>query len=144
MAEILDANGNAIEEETVQEAAPVEDVPVAETTTEAAAEEVDPRITESKENAKKSIDTAEHGYLVAILPDGGLTFQQIGSKQHYIELLGLHQFAKYRIDILQDSNQQYGAALIASQMSQIGQMLQVILNMLTGQSKQQLAQSLKR
>lgn len=144
--QIVDANGHAIDDTTSADqdvnqsegqsatTLDTEDVSEADTTEPV----LDQDTVDRKSNADKVVAQAEYGYVVAVLPDGSLAFQEIGSKLGYIQLLGLHQFADYRINVISDSSQKYGAALIAHQQQQIAQMLQVALNMLTNQSKQQI------
>ncbi len=98
-------------------------------------EDLEKLLKEAKTAGVEVVNKAEHGYVVAVMPDGQLAFQTIGAKHGHIELLGLHQFATYRLQVASDINQQYGSALVASQLNQVLQGIQVVLNMLTKQTQ---------
>ena len=78
------------------------------------------------------------GYLVGLKPDGKFVFEVTGQSTGLIELMGLHQYASHRIEVAKDVNQGYGPPLLAKQLSDIGSMLKVILNMLTQQQGKNL------
>lgn len=81
---------------------------------------------------------------MAINKEGGITFQECGAQQGFIQLLGLHKFAEARLDIMADVNLQYGPALLATQQNQVIEMLKVLLNMQTNASKSQILGAMKK
>lgn len=146
MAELLDANGNPLAEAPAPVEATEPEAPVVDETVEVedSTEEVDPRIAERKDNAKAAVENCEYGYLVGINNEGGLTFQEVGSKQGYIQLLGLHEFAEQRLQVMSDTNLQYGAALVSTQVHQLTELVKVLLNMQTNAAKGQVLGAMKR
>lgn len=77
------------------------------------------------------IPELEYGYVVGVQPDGGFVFQTVGAKQGLVQMLGVHQYAKHRLDVATDINQQYGYPLLAQQVHNLTEMVKVMLNMVS-------------
>ena len=75
------------------------------------------------------------GYVVGLGDNGEFVFEVLGGNPGLVQLLGLHQYADHRLTYARDVNQNYGYPVMMKQINQIGQMMQVLLNMLTQQSK---------
>ena len=97
-----------------------------------------PLATESPAPAKVELPEVEVGYVVGLKPDGAFVFEVLGDKPGLVQLLGLHKYAEHRLDVAKDINQGYGVPLLAQQLTQVQQILKVLLNMATEQSKSSL------
>lgn len=73
----------------------------------------------------------KYGYTVGINEDGGFRFEIHGQEAGLIELLGIHQYADYRISFIQDINQKNGVPALALIMKSHGETLKTILDILT-------------
>lgn len=74
-------------------------------------------------------------YTVGLKKGGDFIFEVDGEDPGLVQLLGLHQYAQHRLTFAKDVNQGYGFPVVMKQLNQIGQMMQVLLNMVTQQSK---------
>lgn len=120
MAKIIDLRGNPVSEET----------PI-----------LTPNNQTNEENETEQVKTLnlsslKAGYVVGVNDKSELVFEILGKDIGLVEMLGLHEYANHRIDVMKDLNQGYGIPLLSQQLGQVGQMLQVMLNMLTNQQKQ--------
>lgn len=94
-----------------------------------------PQEQQSEEKKPFEMPEMDVGYLVGLKPDGTFVFEVIGDKPGLVQLLGLHKYAEHRLEVAKDINQGYGIPLLAQTLSQIQQMMKVVLNMMTEQSK---------
>lgn len=119
-SKIVNANGMPMEEESQVAQPPAPKQPETEI----------PQQEEIKELPEVSC-----GYVVGIKPNGEFVFEVVGTEPGLVQLLGLHEYAKHRLTVAKDINQQYGVPLLSQQIAQLAQMQKVILNMLTQQTK---------
>jgi hypothetical protein len=124
MSELVDPAGNQFQ---IPEEKPTEEAPV------------------PREQLKEIPEDMEVGYLVGLKAGGEFVFEVVGKEPGLVQLMGLHQYATRRINLAADINQAYGPALLAEQhqvlakqLQQITQLVQVLLNMATNQSKSSL------
>lgn len=75
------------------------------------------------------------GYVVAVRKNGEFVFETLGDQCGLIELLGVQKYAEHRITIAKDASQNHGYPVIAKQLDKVGQMLQVLLNLATQQTR---------
>ena len=73
--------------------------------------------------------------MVGLKPNGEFVFEIVGKDTGLVQLLGIHKYAEYKIGIIRDINQGYGMPLILKQTKDIGEILKVILNLLTKDQK---------
>jgi hypothetical protein len=120
MSSLVDLNGNPVQENEEME------------------EE-----TETTSPASPEDDEIACAYVVGIKKSGEFVFEVSGEDPGLVQLLGLHEYAHHRLMFAKDINQGYGFPVVMKQLNQIGQMLQVLLNMATQQSKKNIDFSVK-
>jgi hypothetical protein len=126
MSEILDAHGHPAENAVTNP----------DTGDDVSTEEADSELEDSP--TEQPLPEMDCAYIVGVKPDGGFVFEVLGDNPGLVQLLGLHKYAEHRLEVAKDINQGYGPALLSQQLGQVGQMLKVMLNMLTQQSKDNL------
>lgn len=60
------------------------------------------------------------GYTVGLKENGEFVFEIHGDNTGLVQLLGLHEYAKYRIGFITDENQGYGSAGIIRALNHLG------------------------
>lgn len=89
------------------------------------------------EEFKKEMPEIKRGYLVGISTQDKLIFEHVGTEDpNLVELLGLHQYAASRIEMIENVNQNYGYPILAQQNLQMQKLLQICINMITQLTKQ--------
>ena len=86
---------------------------------------------ETKKDKAPDLDHLACGYIVGLQPNGDLVWHVLGEQPGLVQLLGLHKYADYRLNVAVDINQGYGIPLIIKQLAGLGQSVETILNMIT-------------
>jgi hypothetical protein len=94
---------------------------------------------ETKKDKAPNLDHLACGYIVGLQPNGDIVWHVLGEQPGLVQLLGLHKYADYRLNIAVDINQGYGMPLVVKQLASLGQTVETILSMLTQGAKQSLS-----
>jgi hypothetical protein len=150
MSELLDASGNLIE--TAQQPEQPEqpeskENPEAEPEMNEVPEVVSPAQAEGSQSAPEEGPGAppreeprpppklKSGYLMGIQDNEEFIFQVLGTDPGLVQLMGLHEMAGHHLRLTRDVNQGTGVPVVAAQMQQIMQLMKMLANMLTQQSR---------
>jgi ATP-dependent 26S proteasome regulatory subunit len=81
-------------------------------------------VTEESQSTEQQLQLADLkvGYVVGLTDDGNFVFDIFGKKKGLVEILGLHQHASLRVQVLYNQTQMSGDALV----NEIGKALSVL------------------
>jgi len=94
--------------------------------------------TEELENNENLVKDLKSGYTVGYKENGDFVFEIHGEDTGLVQLLGLHEYARHRVEFVRDVNQGYGPAGIIKALnglgSQVAQLAKLVSQVLQNKS----------
>lgn len=88
--------------------------------------------TQSTQSKQLSLDQLKTGYVVGLTPEGEFVFELVGKDQGLVEVLGLHQYAGLRVNVLADLNQGLVGTMVRDLMKHVATLTQELAKLTTG------------
>jgi hypothetical protein len=95
------------------------------------------------EDLNNKISQLTVGYVVGVTETGDFVFEVLGDKPGLVQLMGVHQYANTRVQMLSDMNLGYGTPLLAGMLDNLQKMVKVLLNMSTQNAQNELNRIIK-
>ena len=82
---------------------------------------------------EKSNKSLKYGYIVGVDGESNeLVFEVLGKDPGIIELMGCHEFAKYRVHQIRDIVQDDGSIFMKKSFAGLGKLQEMLIHLLTG------------